>query len=295
LFSAVALWLSKNGHTGDSSDLWARIRFGLIPPAFLIKTVEASGLVPTAFLLKAFRYHCNKELVEKQIEDEMKAARKGDAAAPSVASAAPDLFFRERAARSRQREEELARHVQDVSLLQAKQESLTLSEDDEGKSTSTKSSSKLQSSLSAKGQVWELSMSSKYESIDNTYATLINNQYEYPGAATGSEFLDGEGGEEWIQAKFKAAVLVREVILSAPVSGGFEDYGFGQEHLTSAKLQYSTDGHAWKTVIECSELSSQSGNKYVVKLPKPVAAKFWRLSSDNGDVDGVATGTFIFQ
>jgi len=196
-----------------------------------------------------------------------------------------DRYFVDIINRKLAKEALLASQMEQLNQLQQQQESLSIS------GSSFSETKEPTSILSAKGAVWELSMSSKYDAITNTYKSLISSDYQFPGAATGSEYANGS---EWIQATFKYPVLVTRVKVSSPIQGAFEDNGFSEEHLTYSKLQYSTDGKQWKTVYNCSDLSGASAPA-IISLPTKISARYWRLQSENQDVDGVATGTFIFE
>lgn len=166
----------------------------------------------------------------------------------------------------------------------------------------------LHSSLQAKGQPYQLTMSTQYQlGVDpaNSYDALVNRVWEEPGAATRS------GMGQFLEAAFPAPVFVSRVLLGSPCQGVFAQQGWTADYLNHLLLQYSTDRKDWKTVTDGSRqdglalplrvpppnsAARRPGQPVVLSLSSPIEAQYWRLVNEAGTYGGyVATGTWIFE
>jgi len=153
----------------------------------------------------------------------------------------------------------------------------------------SKEDSKL--NLSAKGRPWTLTMSSQYGGLSNDYASLVSENWNYPGAGTNYGANNAEG-YQYIQATFDAPVHVSKFILSGPSKGAFRDQGWGFSYLTQLSIQYSVDDESPFTLIKnLAEITENDGPIEIDVSDLNIVGKRFRLTS----VGYVATGSFIME
>lgn len=134
----------------------------------------------------------------------------------------------------------------------------------------------------AKGVVYELIMSSKYNGPPNTYEQLQNDTISM-GAGT------NQVPNSFIEAKFPFPVLVSNITLAGPsgMAGGWSS-----AYTNGLNLQYSEDEINWKTVLVVNGVPEGIKTFEI----EGIIGQYWRLINLTGVNGGyAATGVFRFE
>jgi len=129
--------------------------------------------------------------------------------------------------------------------------------------------------INATNQVWQLTMSSKNSSFQNTFDSLNDNTL-LTGAATNSE------PNAFIQASFSEHVLVTNLNLALINN-------WPSESLNDCYLQYSFDNINWNHLSVIQEVKPTLTK---VDLPQPIIARYWRLFRTTSTYIATAIMTF---
>lgn len=125
-----------------------------------------------------------------------------------------------------------------------------------------------------------MTQSSKYGGGNDTYESLVDENYVMTGTTTRSE------ANSFIMATFPSAVLVRKVYISH-VSSSFPG-GFGCSYSNGMLFQYSNDNANWTTLQTISGLIEVP---MYITYDVNVTARYFRVHRPSGYC---ALGTFIF-
>ncbi|KAG2387482.1 hypothetical protein C9374_001814 [Naegleria lovaniensis] len=120
---------------------------------------------------------------------------------------------------------------------------------------------------------YNLKMSSKYSSCDNSTAALWDESNLGTGAGTCSE------NNAYIEAAFKGPQYFTHIRLKPLVASGW-----GSSYTSNTLLEFSENGLEWRT---CMSLVDITENQPIITLRSPVLASNWRIRREAAGYVGV--------